>query len=645
MSYFNSNQGIISSLNSISSALLAGQSWTGSSELNGYSNALIVCKTDKSGILYADFSIDGSNWDSSLSFNVSSGFNEIHNLVKGPRYFRTRFNNNSPDNQSYLRLQTNFGQFNQLSSSLNSTINSDADATTSKSVIIGQTNNGAYKYVPVTSEGHLEVAVHGPRNPFGSIHVENLIPDFQAQAIYGLNNQLIVTTTGLGGSVSELNSQFILQTNTGVGGNATIQSRKRLRYRPGQGSVGRFSAIFSSGVPNSFQVVGLGHPGDGLYFGYSGQNFGVLHSRHGVREIQNLQVTTSASATGLASVTLNGTNYSIPLSNSANPYRTAYEISTGEYNGWSAASVGSGVVFLANSVGNKTGPFLFSGQATNAAGTFTEIASGEALVESWYPQSTWNIDKMDGTGPSAINLDPTKGNVYQISYQFLGYGTIAFQIESTSSDNNSNFETVHVVNYPNSNIIPNFKNPSFPFTASAYSFGSTSNLTVKTASFAGFVEGQKIHNGPQITFSKQSSVVSTSLVPVLTIRNKYTFRERANQSVINLLTIGLAAKNSNNSSPVELLLIKDANLGGNVNFINYSTNSCIAYDESATSLSYNQNEQLIYSIVVSENGQDTINLKELGIELQPGESMTLGARTFAGTAAYVLVSLNIREDQ
>ncbi len=42
------------------------------------------------------------------------------------------------------------------------------------------------------------------------------------------------------------------------------------------------------------------------------------------------------------------------------------------------------------------------------------------------PQSSWNIDKMDGTGPSGLNLDFTKTQLFVIDMEWLGVGRIRF---------------------------------------------------------------------------------------------------------------------------------------------------------------------------------------------------------------------------
>ena len=57
-------------------------------------------------------------------------------------------------------------------------------------------------------------------------------------------------------------------------------------------------------------------------------------------------------------------------------------------------------------------------------------------------QADWNRDTFE-------SLDPQKGNVYEIKYQYLGFGNIDFYVEG-----NNGFVLVHRLEYVNKNILP-----------------------------------------------------------------------------------------------------------------------------------------------------------------------------------------------
>ena len=51
------------------------------------------------------------------------------------------------------------------------------------------------------------------------------------------------------------------------------------------------------------------------------------------------------------------------------------------------------------------------------------ITSG-SLVENRIPQSQWNVDKLDGSGPSGLTLDITKAQILWADIEWLGLGTV-----------------------------------------------------------------------------------------------------------------------------------------------------------------------------------------------------------------------------
>jgi hypothetical protein len=651
MSYFGNRLSITSAIGVNSDTVISGGNWstntyTGAGELNDYAFVGVNLQVDETGTLYFDFSQDGTNWSTFPvgGFTIASGINEVHTAWKGGRYIRPRFV--GVGGRTYFRLKTFYSNLPlPLSAPLNSTINSDQDASVVRSVIVGETGGG--KYV----NGHLEVAVHSPRLPFGAIHVENLTPVFQYDAVYGINASSVSTNTSGSGTATASDSNYVVTTGTTIYSQGVIQGRKRLRYRPGQGVVGRFTALFTSPVSNSYQIAGFGHAEDGVYFGYmetSGgtPTFGIIYVNRAYREVRTLTVTTASSTTESVTVTLNGVAFSIPVTNSANIQRTVYEISQGTYTGWDAYPSGSTVVFVANSAGSKSGTYTLAG--TTVVGTLAQNKAGDAGSETFVSQASWNGDKMDGTGNSGIVLDPTKGNVYQIDIQYLGYGSIVFKIEASLAGNNPDWIAVHSLDLPNTLSTTSFGNPSFPFTMASYSAGSTTNLTVKSGSVAGFIEGMKMLHGNRFTYYNQLTTVgSANLQALFTIMNTRYYGGRSNQSVINLLSVTGALKHN---SPCILYLIKGGTLAGNPNFQSISSNSSSLWDTASTTVTYTTGDQLLWTGHLGDTGEidhhfgnGTYNAEEL--TLQPGEWVTLAARSVTGNPTYVTGSINTREDQ
>ncbi len=646
-------QNFVSENNSTSTALNNGETFTGKADnVSMFDSLVIALKTDQSGILYVDFSVDGTNFDSTLTFLIAANVNEVHRITITRKWYRIRIYNNSGSNQTYLRAQTIFGNYVALTSPLNGSIQADADSIVSRSILIGKNDSGNYATVPIDTQGHLEVAIHSPRLPFGSIHTESLSPVFQTDYVYGINQGQNKTVSSGSGSVTGVDGMAVCSTGTTIYSQAVLLGRKRLRYRAGQGIVGRFTALFTTPVANSYQLAGFGTSEAGVYFGYgntsdlSDTRFGVLYVTGGVRETRTLTITTASSTTQNVTVTLNGVAYTVAVTNSANIQRTVYELSLGTYAGWDVYPSGATLVFVNKSAGAKSGAYSISG--TTVVGAFAQTIAGIASTDTFIAQEDFNGDKLDGTGSSGITIDPTKGNVFQIDIQYLGFGTVVFKVESAPIGNNATWVVAHTLNLPNTLIKPNFSNPSFPFTMAAYSAGSTTNLSVKSASVGGFIEGYKVLHGNRFSYYNQLTTVGASNYHALfSVMNGLTYGGKANQAVINLLSISGAVKHT---SPVIYYLVRNATLLGNPNFQTLSTNSCSVWDTAATTGTWASGDQLIWSGHLGETGEldhhfgnGTFNAEE--VTIQPGEMITLFALATAGTPSYVTGGLNTREDQ
>lgn len=92
-------------------------------------------------------------------------------------------------------------------------------------------------------------------------------------------------------------------------------------------------------------------------------------------------------------------------------------------------------------------------------------------IEHWVYQDEWNKKLFP-------NLNPQKGNVYQVDFQWLGFGAQYFSIEDSEGD----VTLAHQINYTNKNIDVSVQNPSLPITAKIKNTGNTTNLTLKTPS-------------------------------------------------------------------------------------------------------------------------------------------------------------------
>jgi len=124
------NRNFISTLNSSSTLLNASATFTGTGEdVSQYASVVIAVATDQNGSYTVQFSNDNTNWDSTLTrYYNTAQINVPHRFTITRRYCRVTFTNTSASNQTYLRLQTAFGNKQDLNIPIDSTISQDYDA-------------------------------------------------------------------------------------------------------------------------------------------------------------------------------------------------------------------------------------------------------------------------------------------------------------------------------------------------------------------------------------------------------------------------------------------------------------------------------------------------------------------------------------
>ncbi len=121
----------ISTDNSTSTLLTDGSNFTGAWEdLTAYNSIVVSVSTDQNGYYEVQFSPDGANTDSTLTrYYRTTQINVPHRFTIARMYARIRFFNDSGSDQTYLRLQTLYGEKGDLNAPLDSTLAQDFDAT------------------------------------------------------------------------------------------------------------------------------------------------------------------------------------------------------------------------------------------------------------------------------------------------------------------------------------------------------------------------------------------------------------------------------------------------------------------------------------------------------------------------------------
>jgi hypothetical protein len=102
-----------------------------------------------------------------------------------------------------------------------------------------------------------------------------------------------------------------------------------------------------------------------------------------------------------------------------------------------------GMSYLVQQITSDTQMYIYP-EYRGATNIVNSIVS--KTINTRYPQSSWNIDKMDGTGVSLMTLDLTKMQMFYCDFTWYGAGAIRFGFK------NNRGEVVYCHRIPNNNV-------------------------------------------------------------------------------------------------------------------------------------------------------------------------------------------------
>jgi len=261
-------------------------------------------------------------------------------------------------------------------------------------------------------------------------------------------------------------------------------------------------------------------------------------------------------------------------------------------------------------------------------------------VDDFIAQAAWNgEDPMDGSGPSGQTVDPTKLNVYQIRYQWLGGGAIRFFMERSST---GELLLVHTIPYANLYTVPSVYNPTMPLRAKAINTGNATNLTVQTPSMGVFNEGRPTPASSDVRGSSgnRKTGIGATETSIITLQNKAIFQGKTNR--VRVLIDHLAISQGGNAD-CNIRMVRNTALGGVPAYTDFDTNtSVIAYDVAGTTLTGGREQ---FRCVQDSSGSNPgINLMPYGIRLNPGDIMTFSAQSQGGGTVSPQIGVAWREE-
>lgn len=477
--------------------------------------------------------------------------------------------------------------------------------------------------------GENQIEIVGPVGAFGELLQASLHPQVQLDPLFGLRQQTdLEVFTALSGttSVEDTGSgyEWKCASANSLGSYGLIRSKRNIRYRPGQGSVYRFTARFSPPVAGNTCRAGAFNTGSELMVGYNtNQQFGIIRRYGGKLEVRRLTLSAAASGAETVTVTLNGATFNVAVT-AGSTAANAHTISLGTFTGWRAYQNTNTVLFVAESTGAKSGTYSVSSTGT-LAGSFAQVAAGATETDVWTYQDSWNIDKLDGNGKSGITLDPTKGNVYQIKHQYLGYGNTIFSIVDPES---GRFIPFHNIKYPNANTSPNISMPIMKIGYFSYNESGSTGNTIYGASMAGFSNGPYAPARNPDGHANSQTSIGTSFTSLFSVRVRPEFNSVVNLTEMLPMEISVAVEGT---KPAEILVVINGTFTGTPNWqYKDQSNSIAEYTNTARTYTSNTG-RVVAAIPVGKSASAVVDLSKLGIRLGREDVISIIARATSGT--------------
>jgi len=221
---------------------------------------------------------------------------------------------------------------------------------------------------------------------------------------------------------------------------------------------------------------------------------------------------------------------------------------------------------------------------------------GSSTLDTVFPQSMWNMDKLDGTGPSGTTIDPTLNQVHIIDLQWLGAGRVRFGFNFGSGP-------IYCHQIVNHNAITgvDIQSACLPVRYEIENIGIPgSGSTLTQICSVVFSEGESSRKELAFQFSTNNGAsvkAVTSAKPIISIQPTTTFGGFRN-CIKNLLT---EVTISTSAATILYQLVYNGTLGS-PSFNNVdATNSGMTYDVSATSIS---GGVVVDSAYVTTNGAE-----------------------------------------
>jgi hypothetical protein len=202
-------------------------------------------------------------------------------------------------------------------------------------------------------------------------------------------------------------------------------------------------------------------------------------------------------------------------------------------------------------------------------------------VDRKVPQSEWNTDKLDGTGPSGFTLDITKTQLFFTDFEWLGVGRVRCGF-SMDGKNIISHE------FYNSNILDTvyMSNPNLPVRCEIKNVGTQVGVGGSFLQICATVVSEGGYSEVGREFSQVTPLRTVGIgltVPIISIRLKNSFKDYPNRATVKLEDISVISVGDN----IRYEVIKIQNSSGFTTtgtWISENDESVVEYNQTATGI-------------------------------------------------------------
>lgn len=239
-----------------------------------------------------------------------------------------------------------------------------------------------------------------------------------------------------------------------------------------------------------------------------------------------------------------GTNY--------NGYAQIKTRERGRYIAGSTGLVGLGIRIPELPTGNQYAEWGYfderNGFGFGIDSQCTYIFILDDMDKSKVCQSDWNQDVMDGLGDSGHTLDLSDGNIFQIPFQWYGYGSINFLI-NTDKGSNTDTKINHRIHTSNIYKSVSVEDPNQPINVKISNDGTADNFEIYIGGrqFSTLGSDNVISERPVSAILEDYTVTTdTTWTPLIAIRKSELHPITNSKNTINIIFEDYIAQGINN---------------------------------------------------------------------------------------------------